>query len=199
MNDLDPIKDNECLTRLAYGGIYENSRLNRQFIVPLIWIICTLTIGILGIDGHGSWDRIEFDWERMASHAFFPKSIWKQSDILFGIGSLTSLVIMVNLLLSPRLNRQCCMQFTWNGINRKPILIDSRGKRISTNVSERIYKQRDKIRKITIWLHWIWLISTCVTFLQQILIKNNIIWYPHVIFYWIVMAPIFFNYINYSK
>ncbi|KAI2799364.1 hypothetical protein BLOT_014525, partial [Blomia tropicalis] len=80
LNDLDPIQNNDRLNQIAYGTNYDNGWINHQFIIPFIWVICTVTIGLLGIDGHGSWDRIEFKWERIASHVVFPKTIWEQVD-----------------------------------------------------------------------------------------------------------------------
>ncbi|KAI2799362.1 hypothetical protein BLOT_014523 [Blomia tropicalis] len=100
-NDLDPIQNNDALTQLAYGNNCENGWINRQFIIPFIWILCTVTIALFGADGHGSWDRIEFKWERVIS----------------------ALVSFFYLILSPRLERLCCMQFIWNGSDQKPILI----------------------------------------------------------------------------
>ena len=119
LNDLDPIQNNDRLNQIAYGTNYDNGWINHQFIIPFIWVICTVTIGLLGIDGHGSWDRIEFKWERIASHVVFPKTIWEQVDYIFLIGIIAALISFFYLILSPRFDRRCCMQFIWNGSDNK--------------------------------------------------------------------------------
>lgn len=199
MNDLDPIKNNDHLTQLAYGINSKHGRINRQFIIPLIIVICTITIGIFGIDGNGSWGLISFKWERMVTHFFFSKKIWKHSDFVFLMGTLALLVSFLYLLLTPRLDQRVCMQVIWNSQDKKPCLIDSRYKPISPNIANQIYERRRVIRQIIKWVYFSWIICVWGTFTQQMLANNIFIWYPHIIVYWIVMAPITVNYLNYGK
>lgn len=199
VNDLDPIKNNQRLTRLAYGTNRENGRLNHQFIIPTIVIIGTTIMGIYGVDGHESWKRFEFHWERMATHVMLSKSIWRQTDMLFVMGVSELLLTMGLFLFAPRLDQRFCMQFVKDRRDGRHLLLDSRGKRIWADIAEQIYRRRHKIRRITYWVHWIWMFSCFVAFAQQMIISRNIIWYPYVIFYWIIMVPIFFNYLIYCK
>ena len=201
MNDLDPIQNNNRLSQLAYGKNCKNGWINRRFIMPLVMVTTAVTIGLIGIDGRGSWDRYEFDLKRIAPHIVFPKSIWGQVDYVVIIGTVSSLVAYVFLIFSPRLDSHCCMQFIWNGSDRseKPILINWRNEQIFADISDQIYKRRGKIRRITNWAYGIWLTSITIAFGQHMIVQNNVIWYPHVIFYWVVMVPIYFFYTIYSK
>ena len=165
-NDPDQVKYER--SRHYFQHDHDQSTLDRQFIFPLVIVLCITVQTLIGLEGYDSWSDIEIRADRVVTHKVFPEEIALQTDLIVGTGTANLLVMLLYRLMIAKLESKYFMYLNLDNGS----LVGSRGK-LSRKVSTQIYRLRRTIRRCIYWALITWLIALEVYFTQQLIIKRN--------------------------